>query len=60
MHIPDPIELMEARIERLSEEFIDEHTCMGCKKHVDYELYCMSPLGSGSALCAECAGIPTQ
>ena len=57
MYIPDPIELMESRIERLCEKFIDEHTCMGCKKKVDYELYCMSLMGDGPALCAECAGI---
>ena len=56
-YIPDPIELMESRIERLSAEFIDENTCMGCKKEVDYDLYCMSPTGDGPALCAECAGV---
>ncbi len=56
-YIPDPIELMEARIERLSDKYIDEYTCMACGKKVDYELYCMSPLGDGPALCAECAGI---
>ena len=55
--IPDPIELMEARIDRLADEYIDENTCMQCKKKVDYELYCMSPMGDGPAVCAECAGI---
>ena len=57
MYIPDPIELMESRIERLADEFVDEYTCMGCGKKVDYALYCMSPVGDGPALCAECAGI---
>ena len=56
-YIPDLIELMEARIDRLVDEFIDEYTCMACKKKVDYDLYCLSPIGDGPALCAECAGI---
>ena len=56
-YIPDPIELMESRIERLMDEYVDEHTCMNCKKKVDYELYCMSPTGDGACVCAECAGI---
>lgn len=57
-YIPDPIELMERRIERLEDEFIDEYTCMQCKKKVDYDLICLSPTGDGPALCAECAGMP--
>jgi len=60
MYIPDPIELLDARIERYTDEFIDEYTCMECRKKVDYDLYCMSPLGDGPAVCAECAGIPTE
>ena len=55
-YIPDPIELMERRIDRLAEDYIDENTCMDCGKHVDYELVCPSPLGDGPALCYECAG----
>ncbi len=55
--IPDPIERMANNIERLSDSFIDEYTCMGCKKVVDYELIYLSPLGDGPALCVECAGI---
>lgn len=57
MYIPDPVELLEARMERYMDEFIDEHTCMGCYKKVDYELVCPSPIGDGPALCAECSGI---
>lgn len=57
VYIPDPIELMESRIDRLAEEYIDEHTCMNCEKKVDYELYCVSPMGDGPCFCAECAGI---
>ena len=55
-YIPDTIELMNARIERLSESFVDEHTCMNCGRHVEYELMCMSPLGDGPAICVECLG----
>lgn len=55
--IPDPIELINRRMERLSDEFIDEYTCMGCGKKVNYELVCPSPTGDGPALCVECAGI---
>lgn len=56
MYIPDPIELMERRIERFADDYIDENTCMGCGKKVDYELICPSSLGDGPALCAECSG----
>lgn len=54
--IPDPVELMNTRIERLADKFVDEYTCMGCGKKVDYELI-GSPTGDGPALCVECAGI---
>lgn len=57
MYIPDPIELIEARIEHYMDNYIDEHTCMGCGKKVDYDLICPSSLGDGPALCVECAGI---
>jgi len=57
MYIKDPIELMEDRIERLMDEYIDEYTCMQCKKKVDYDLFCMSPMGDGPAVCQECAGL---
>ena len=55
--IPDPIELMRSRMESLADRFVDEHTCMECGKKVDYELICLSPIGDGPGLCAECAGI---
>lgn len=57
MDIPDPIELMEARIDRWAEHYVDEHTCMLCGKRVDYTLLCASPLGDGPAACEECAGV---
>lgn len=41
----------------MMDQYIDENTCMNCKKKVDYELYCMSPIGDGPCVCAECAGI---
>jgi len=56
MRIPDPIEILEAQMERLSDEYIDENTCMGCGIKVDYDLICMSPIGYGPLVCAECAG----
>ena len=54
--IPDPIELLNSRQEDLMDKFVDENTCMGCGKKVDYECYCMSPLGDGPCLCVECIG----
>ena len=56
-YIPDPVELLDDRIERYTDEFIDEHTCMGCGRRVEYELICPFPLGDGPALCVECADI---
>ena len=58
MRIPDPIELLESRQERLMDEYVDEYTCMGCGKKVDYDLVCPSPIGDGPALCNECYPIP--
>ncbi len=55
-YIPDPIELLEARQERLINAYVDEHTCMECGKKVDYELLCPSPIGDGPAVCVECLG----
>lgn len=55
-YIPDPIELMNSRIESCMDNYIDENTCMSCKKKVNYELVCPSPIGDGPALCYECAG----
>ena len=57
MEIPDPIELMESRMERLIDDYVDEKTCMGCKKKVGYELLCPDPMGYGPLLCNECLGI---
>lgn len=54
--IPDPIELMESRIERWQDKYVDEYTCMTCGKKVDYELICMNPIGDGPAVCVDCAG----
>ncbi len=54
MYIPDPIEIIESRVEKLNEQFIDENTCMGCGQKVTYELICPDPLGCGPGLCADC------
>lgn len=59
-HIPDPIELMNSRIDRLSDNFVDEYTCMACGKKVNYELICMSPIGDGPAVCFECSGMTEE
>jgi hypothetical protein len=56
MRIPDPIELLNSRIESYMDDYIDENTCMECGKKVDYELLCPSPIGDGPALCVECLG----
>ena len=56
MRIPDPIEIMESRQDRLIDQYVDESTCMQCKKKVDYELICPHPLGEGPAVCYECLG----
>lgn len=55
-YIPDPMELMEMRMDLLEETYVDEHTCMGCGKKVDYELTCAAPTGIGLGLCEECVG----
>lgn len=55
-YIPDPIELMESRIERMMDKFVDENTCMECGKKYDYEMICVSPIGDGPAVCVECLG----
>lgn len=52
-YIPDPIELMDAHIERMSDEFDGEH-CMCCgKSTVDF--FPMSPAPDSPAVCEECA-----
>lgn len=55
-YVPDPIERMEAAWDRLASELVDEHTCMGCGKHVDYTLLVADPMGMGPAVCVECLG----
>lgn len=55
-HIPDPLELLESRMERLMDKFVDLNTCMECGKRYDYEMYCVSPIGDGPIVCTECLG----
>lgn len=54
MEIPDPLELIESRIDRLASEY-EEGKCMNCGKIVAYELVCAAP--DGPAMCYDCAGI---
>ena len=55
-YIPDPIELLEIKMESLMDEYVDDCTCMQCKKKVDYDLICPDPMGYGPLLCVECLG----
>ncbi len=57
MTIPDPIEILEYRIDKLTDEYIYEYTCMNCKRKVYHDLVCMTPTGDGPAVCEECAEI---
>ena len=59
-YIPDPIELLKSRYERMIDMYVDEFTCMACGKKVDYDLYCMSPTGDGPCVCFECSGIKNE
>jgi len=54
--ILDPIERLEAKSEMLLDSYVDEKTCMDCKKVVDYELLCPDPMGYGPLICIECLG----
>jgi len=60
MNIPDPLELMEVRIEAEIDK-VDadgKYLCTGCdtKFPVD-EMVCMSPTGDGPLACWDCSGI---
>lgn len=53
MYIPDPIEIMDAQIERMCDEFNNIH-CMSCGKETD-EFYPMYNHPAAPAVCGECA-----
>lgn len=53
-YIPDPLEILEARMERLMDDYVDDYTCMGCGKRCDYALDASGPMGLGPLLCNEC------
>lgn len=59
MRIPDPIELMESRIEAEIDKVDADGTylCTGCDTRfpVD-EMVCMSPMGDGPLACWDCSG----
>lgn len=58
MYIPDPIEILEARQDKMEDAFVDEQTCMECGKKVNHELICVDPLGIGPYVCEDCFGMP--
>ena len=53
MYIPDPIELMDAKIERMCDEFDGVH-CMGCGKVTD-NFFPLTSSPFSPAVCEECA-----
>lgn len=56
IYIPDPLEILEARAERMMDRFVDEYTCMECGNRYDYEMTCVDPHGYGPIVCNECLG----
>ena len=55
-YIPDPIELMNARIEAYSEQLLpdDKFECScGVVAPTDHG-FCMSPIGDGPLACVDC------
>jgi hypothetical protein len=58
MNIPDPIELMEARIERETDKIdANGYPCCKCGKRYsidDHDWVCMSPMGDGPLMCVSC------
>ncbi len=62
MYIPDPIELMDARIDRAIDrvEEVGEGCCMACGKKVDYELIQATADPASWAVCYDCLDPETQ
>lgn len=52
----DLIELLEDKMDRLTDKHMDENTCMQCGKKVNYELICPHPMGYGPLVCEDCLG----
>jgi len=57
--LPDPIELMQNRIDRNIQNYT-EGVCVACDKMIDYEPYSLTPTPDALAVCAECAGVPDK
>lgn len=54
MYIPDPIERMEAQIERMADEYEEGH-CMACGKNVGEDnLIPATPSPATPVVCYEC------
>jgi len=60
-HIPDPIELGEARAERHADRFFgtDQFQCFGCFGWFDFDVAVQSsPSPWAPPICPTCAGFP--
>lgn len=44
----DPIEILEARMDVLQDEYVDNYTCIQCKKTYDYEMICLIRVDTGA------------
>jgi len=59
-YIPDPIEIMNAKIDNMIHEY-KEGCCMGCGKNVGEEnLVLATPSPDSPAVCFECAGLTPE
>lgn len=57
MYIPDPIELMDMRIEREIDKIdLDgKYQCSYCSTMIELDdVICLSPMGDGPGICGEC------
>jgi hypothetical protein len=52
MNIPDPIERMQSRAEGYQSIWLG--VCDQCGAKVDYDLYCLDPMGVGPNVCGDC------
>lgn len=57
--VPDLIELLDEKLNKLDDEYeyMDDKTCMICKRKFDYDMICTDPFGLGPLMCYDCAGI---
>ena len=55
-YIPDPVELLEARQERLIDRFVDINTCMECGQSYGYEMVTANARPDAPLVCQDCLG----